>query len=62
MSTTAKAQLVRDLLQREGSTQPFWTTECGVGTQPTIKIVCQDLTLLHALDDFLRAAVKEANL
>ncbi len=55
------ADAVRQLLKREGATQPFWTTESGP-SGPRIIISCQDLKMLHALDDFLRACVREAKL
>jgi len=62
LNATQKAAIVRDLLRREGATQPFWTTVAGGGNKPTINIVCQDLKLAHALDDFLRECVKEAKI
>lgn len=57
---TEKADAVRELLKREGALQPFWTTTGG--TRPFIKIECQDLKQMHALDDFLRACVRDAKL
>ena len=42
----------------DGRSQPFWTTTAGGGERPYIKIECEDLTLVHALDDFLIACVK----
>jgi len=54
------ASRVRELL--DGRSQPFWTTTAGPGIRPYIKIECEDLKLLHALDDFLIACVREANL
>ena len=62
MTTAEKADKVRELLKRDGATQPFWTTVAGLGTKPTINIVCQDIKMLHALDDFLKACVKDAKL
>lgn len=53
------AQEVRALLEREGATGPFWTTTSGPSTKPALNIVCQDLKMLHALDDFLRSCVDE---
>jgi hypothetical protein len=60
-TTTEKADKVRELLKREGATQPFWTTTSGDG-KPYIKIVCQDLNMTHALDDFLKSCVVDAKL
>lgn len=52
---------VRRLLA-DGRTQPFWTTTAGFDIRPFIKIECDDLKLMHALDEFLRASVREAQL
>jgi len=49
---------VRELLKRDGATQPFWTTTAGGGSKPFINIVCQDIEIMHALDDLLRAACR----
>lgn len=62
MTTAEKADKVRELLHRDGATKPFWTTVAGLGTQPTINIICQDIEMLHALDDFLKACVADAEL
>lgn len=60
LATAEKADTVRNLLKRDGATQPFWTTTGG--ERPFIKIECQDLKMLHALDDFLRSCVRDAKL
>lgn len=44
----------------DGRSQPFWTTTGG--DRPYIKIECDDLALVHALDDFLIACVKSHGL
>ena len=60
--TAEKADKVRELLKRKGASRPFWTTTSGKGIKPFINIVCQDLEMLHALDDFLKACVTDAKL
>jgi hypothetical protein len=59
-NSTAAANRVRELL--DGRSQPFWTTTAGPGIRPYIKIECEDLRLLNALDDFLKSCVREAEL
>lgn len=54
------AERLSELLKRGGATQPFWTTTAGGGQKPYINIVCQDIEIMHALDDFLRAACRSA--
>lgn len=51
----AAAEKLRQLL--DGRSQPFWVTESGAGQRPKIVIECEDLALVHALDDFLVACV-----
>lgn len=61
MTDKKLADAVRLLLEREGATQPFWTTESGP-TGSRIVIACQDVKMLHALDEFLKACVRAAKL
>jgi hypothetical protein len=50
----AAAQRVKHLL----GGRSIWITQSGADTRPSIKIECEDLELLHAIDDFMMACVR----